>query len=655
MLIQKDSQGATLVRKTIVKSNAGPRFVLSDESKDRMGDVIQADGWKLGNFKKNPIALFGHDTKFVVGQWKNVHVEGDQLLGELDLLEPVSERLREVVAAVDAGILRAVSVGFKPIKAEPIKQDDPFSGMRFLEQELVECSLVAVGANPNALQVAKSLNLSPETMGLIFGKLAEGDQVTRDGATGKLAEKQTPPRKQNIMSLSERVVQAEQSVLAAKDALTNHMSKIGDDNISEADFEVTQELSRKVGDAQRTLDARKLAEQNLAIKSDIVTTRPGVEHIADVNRRPFAMPKKDIRPADYWFRAATASVIARVQQRSADDVRRERYGDDEPTKLIFDLINKASTVPATTTLTGWAAELVTTINVDVVDQLIPQSVYAPLARMGAKFSFGQAGIVSIPARSATPTLAGAFVAQGAAIPVKQAAFTAATLTPKKMGVISTLTRDIAEHSTPAIEGIIRQAMSDDTSFAIDSVLLDNVAKDTTRPAGLRNGVSVTTATAGANFTALVTDIKNLVGVLTAANSLRSPVFIMNPAQVLSISMTQNAGGDFPFRAEVNSGRLVGYPIIQSTTVTAGMIILLDAADFFSATGDTPRFDVSDQAVLHLDDTTPLAIGTAGSPNVVAAPVRSLWQTDCIGIRMILDINWAMRRTGVLAWTQSVTW
>jgi hypothetical protein len=40
---------------------------------------------------------------------------------------------------------------------------------------------------------------------------------------------------------------------------------------------------------------------------------------------------------------------------------------------------------------------------------------------------------------------------------------------------------------------------------------------------------------------------------------------------------------------------------------------------------------------------------------VAAPVRSLWQTDTLGIRMLLDINWAMRRTGVIAWTQSVTW
>jgi hypothetical protein len=129
---------------------------------------------------------------------------------------------------------------------------------------------------------------------------------------------------------------------------------------------------------------------------------------------------------------------------------------------------------------------------------------------------------------------------------------------------------------------------------------------------------------------------------------------MNPLEVLKISLTQNAGGDFPFAAEINQGMFRGYPVIQSSTVTAGMLILLDAADFVTVTGDDPRFDVSDQAVLHMENTTPLAIVADASPDVVAAPVRSLWQTDTIGIRMILPMNWAMRRAA-LAWTSGVTW
>jgi hypothetical protein len=54
------------------------------------------------------------------------------------------------------------------------------------------------------------------------------------------------------------------------------------------------------------------------------------------------------------------------------------------------------------------------------------------------------------------------------------------------------------------------------------------------------------------------------------------------------------------------------------------VLLLDAFDFVSVTGDDPRFDVSDQAVLHMEDTNPQAIGVSGSATV---PIRSLWQTD----------------------------
>jgi hypothetical protein len=122
-----------------------------------------------------------------------------------------------------------------------------------------------------------------------------------------------------------------------------------------------------------------------------------------------------------------------------------------------------------------------------------------------------------------------------------------------------------------------------------------------------------TATTGGGFDALVGDLKQLIGVLSAVNALRAPVWLINPAQALSISLTQNDGGDFPFAAQINGGTLQGFPVLQSTSIAAGMVILVDAADFFSATGDEPRFDVNDTATVHMEDTTPLAIGTAGSP------------------------------------------
>lgn len=179
---------AELIKKAIA-APAGDdplSYVLSDESVDRVGDVIEAKGWKLGNFLKNPIALFGHDHKFIVGHWTDVKVLGGQLIGKLNLLPAgISERLDEIRAAVEAGVLRAVSVGFAADDAEPMKT----GGLRFKSTELLEASLVSVPANPNALQVAKSLHLSDDVQALIFEKEVPAEpeipEPKDEGATAK--------------------------------------------------------------------------------------------------------------------------------------------------------------------------------------------------------------------------------------------------------------------------------------------------------------------------------------------------------------------------------------------------------------------------------------------------------------------------------------
>ena len=139
---------------------APDEFVLSDANVDRMGDVIEQAGWELGNFQKSPIALFNHDRNQVIGKWADVAVRGGKLTGKLELAEPGTSDLVDTVRAlVKQKILRAVSVGFKPIKSEPLTKeaDKNFGPFRFLKTELLECSLVSIPANPNALALSKDL------------------------------------------------------------------------------------------------------------------------------------------------------------------------------------------------------------------------------------------------------------------------------------------------------------------------------------------------------------------------------------------------------------------------------------------------------------------------------------------------------------------
>jgi len=145
-------------------------------------------------------------------------------------------------------------------------------------------------------------------------------------------------------------------------------------------------------------------------------------------------------------------------------------------------------------------------------------------------------------------------------------------------------------------------------------------------------------------------------ITASKGNFRQPLWLMNPATALSLALTPASGvQQLPFRDEISRGTFMGYPIVQSTVVAAGTVVLMDCADFASVTGDDPRFEISDQAVLHMEDTTPLAIGTPGTPPTVAAPARSLWQTDTIGIRLVMPMNWTMRRTGMVQHIDAVSW
>jgi hypothetical protein len=81
-----------------------------------------------------------------------------------------SDRIDEVRRLVEADVLRAVSVGFRDIESVPIDIKNPYDGTRFTKSELVECSLVAVPANPNALAISKSLNISPDVQRIVFAE-----------------------------------------------------------------------------------------------------------------------------------------------------------------------------------------------------------------------------------------------------------------------------------------------------------------------------------------------------------------------------------------------------------------------------------------------------------------------------------------------------
>jgi len=166
-------------------------FVLSDDSTDRMGDTIQPSGWDLTAFRQNPIALWAHASSRPIGTWADVRVAGKKLLGKLKFAtEGTSTLIDELRSLVEQRVLRTVSVGFTPLEAEPIRDiDGRMTGWNFIKQELLEVSLVAVPANPNAIAVARSMNLSDAAQMLAFAALPEEIQTTYRKQPGASAVK----------------------------------------------------------------------------------------------------------------------------------------------------------------------------------------------------------------------------------------------------------------------------------------------------------------------------------------------------------------------------------------------------------------------------------------------------------------------------------
>ena len=141
------------------------RFCFSDGAVDRMNDRIDARGWELDSFNRNPVALWAHDSaQPPIGRASNVRVEGDRLMGTIEFAEPETYAFADTIyRLVRGGFINAVSVGFLPLEYAYVDDKDRPWGIDFKRQELLEISVCPVPANPNSLVEAgsKGINMRP--------------------------------------------------------------------------------------------------------------------------------------------------------------------------------------------------------------------------------------------------------------------------------------------------------------------------------------------------------------------------------------------------------------------------------------------------------------------------------------------------------------
>lgn len=635
-------------------------FRMTDATIDRMGERVLPSGADLKEFRKNPMALWGHSSDFPIGTWQDIKKTATEITGRLKFAakgsSPIIDELRTLV---EQRVLRAVSIGFMSDKAGPA-DDDP----KIFEHKkwtLLECSLVSIPANPNALAIVKS-KLSPEATRVLFGDPAAdpvalplpGDPATAPKKSRNPARVPTRCRKGKTMAKTnaERIVEAEELIDENKAAITEitELAATEERDLTDVEQIEIDEHSQIIEEKTASLTSMKRAEKVLALKE---VNRSQARDAARVQGQLLQTAGED-KPGELFFKVAACKVVSHQKRMTMEEVQKSLYPSDNRIETLV----KAATTEATTGGSGWADTLVDSSLAGFLDVLKPESIWGPLASMGTSIPFGRNGTVVVPKRTAAGTVPGSFVGENVPIPVKQDAYSSTTLSRFKMGVISMFTRELAEQSTPAIEGLLRSAMISDTAAALDAALLDGAAASAgVRPASILNGVTGT-ASAGDTTDNIVTDLKVLFAAMAALNAGQNLAIIMNSARKIGLMSAMSAGGDFLFRDEVNQGRLMGARLIVSNTCPAQQVIIVDAAHFATAFG-TPDIRVDDVATVVMADDDgvapdmPIRVDEAAG-TTPATQVHSMFQQASTGIRLIMPLSWAMMRPTIDQIT-SATW
>jgi hypothetical protein len=141
-------------------------FIASDATLDRYSEIISPAGWKLDSYLRNPVFQNAHQYGDIIFTLGRALITEIRPLAGSSALPRASCLFQRIQFAVDPNpmariayalykgrFLNAVSVGFIPIRWEDGSEQTGYA-RKYLEQELLEVSAVAIPANPNALALA---------------------------------------------------------------------------------------------------------------------------------------------------------------------------------------------------------------------------------------------------------------------------------------------------------------------------------------------------------------------------------------------------------------------------------------------------------------------------------------------------------------------
>lgn len=636
---------------------------------DRYDDIVEPMG---AAFSLPMPLLWQHSPDKPVGlvEFANATRNGISFKAKFaHITEPgiLRDRVDEAWQSVKAGLVRGVSIGFKPISYEAIKDAEGKStfGLRYTSWDWMELSLVTIPANTeatiNTIRSYDNQGRKPAAIGARASLVVRlpgdaGKPLTKPGVRAPVSKETKMPK-----PIGEQITE----FVAVRGEKASRMTAIMDlagekgETLDAAQQEEFDGLQREVDTIDEHLGRLRSLE-----KMSVAAARPVAGNSSDAgsaSRSSVAasviVPKKNL-PGIEFTRYAMCLMTARGNPDTALRIAEARYPDEQRIHSVL----RAAVAAGTTTDPTWAGALTQYVDFagDFIDFLRPATI------------IGKFGTNGIPALRAIPfnvrvkkqTSGGEayWVGEGQPKPLTQFDFDTVLLRWAKIANIAVLTNEQVRFSTPNAETTVRSALADAIAQREDITFIDPAvtAIADTRPASITNGATAH-ASSGTDAAAVRAD----AGVLMtsfATNNLpySQAVWIMNSTAAIQLFLMRNALGQAEFAGMLaDGGTFMGRPVIVSDHVAlsgspaAGIIVLMIPSEIYLSDDGQVVVDASTEASLQMDD-APTMKSTSGSPQTpVGTTVVSMFQTNSIAIRAERFINWVRRRDAAVQYLTGV--
>jgi HK97 family phage major capsid protein len=626
-------------------------------SPDRTEDIVEPKGalfslpvpfmWQHG---KNMPAI-GHVTHAQVtddGIRVKVQIESDDQPG------PLKDHLDFAWRSIKKRLVRGLSIGFRPLESEQIKNS---FGVHFKRWEWLELSAVTIPAHAEA-----SITLIKQLDAQSHAETGEGARLHTPGDTGSRAVHYGRTKAPTMKTYQEQIAGLEATRQAKAAELEGIQSKAADEGRTKDQGErdsfnvLRDEIDGIDAELKDLVQLEKMNIQKAAPVQgknveDGSASRDGFSRVQMIEQLPMGIG---------FARAVKSTLVAKLDSRNPLDVAKQMYPSDARLhkhlshvqmlpQIIMQL--KAAVPAATMTDSTWAGALVDPTNLpgEFIEFLRPETIIGRLNLRGIP--------TNVRLIEQTQGGTGYWVGVGAPKPLTSFGYAPVTLSPTKVAAIAVATKESLRYSTPSLDMLIRDGLRDALVERVDIDLLDpaEAGSANVQPASLTNGLVALTS-AGTSADHVRTDLANLVQALRSAN-LRGPIAIVLPDALLTaLAFMVNSLGNAEFPGLDNNGgsykgiRFIGSEYVANQSGSGNMVIAIAEREVFVSNDGGVTIDASDQASLQM-----LNNPTNNSATATPTTMVSMFQTNSVAFLGEWHINWQKRRSSAVAYMDDVNW